>query len=272
MPQRKQDHQQTDLLPGAMPWSADGGRVGVVCLHNFTAHPGVMRTIGERLVMEGCTVDVPLLRGHGRTVRDIVPFRWAHFLEDASAALDRVQARTEEVFLVGSGAGGMCAVSLASTRSGISGIAVVSTPTGPFSRERVEGIERVVAAGDEIATDGPGASDVYKEDGHNVPSEGTPARTFLSLHEGACALDLTRITCPVLGFYSRGDRTLLNAWTHGERLRELARAPVELIQLPKSGHIATVDYDAQLIEDEVVGFIRRVSDSDDLPLPLAPTQ
>jgi carboxylesterase len=250
---------ENGLLPGAEPWSAEGGPIGVVCLHNFTAHPGVMRAIGERLAGEGCTVDVPLLSGHGRSVHDIVPFRWSDFLKDATAALERVQARAEQVFLVGSGCGGMCAVKLASTQPGISGVAAISTPTGPFSAKRVASVERVVAAGGEIVTDGPGASDINKSDGHNVPKEGTPARTFLSLHAAACELDLTGISCPVIGFYARGDRTLLDAWSHGERLRAQARGPVELVELRNSGHIATVDYDARLIEDRVAGFIRRVA-------------
>jgi len=255
------DRENNGLLPGAEPWSSEGGPLGAVCLHNFTAHAGVMRGIGERLVADGHTVNVPLLSGHGRTVHDIVPYRWDNFRQDAQEAYEWVRERCDTVVLIGSGCGGMCALSLAGSGIDLAGVAVVSTPTGPLDPDLVASVERIVESGREITTEEelPGASDINDPKGHNVPPDGTPARTFLSLAKAASELDIAAITAPLIGFYTRSDRTLLNAWTHAERLEREAKGPVELVELKNSGHIATVDYEGQLIEDTIVDFVKRIA-------------
>ena len=60
------------IMPGAEPWSAEGGPDGVLVLHGFTGNPQSMRPLAEALAAAGFTVDLPLLpgprhrgRGHG---------------------------------------------------------------------------------------------------------------------------------------------------------------------------------------------------------------
>ncbi|GMA89108.1 esterase [Angustibacter aerolatus] len=55
------------VLPGAQPWSSDGGDVGALVLHGFTGSPQGVRPWGEALAAGGLTVRVPRLPGHGTT-------------------------------------------------------------------------------------------------------------------------------------------------------------------------------------------------------------
>ena len=50
-----------DLMPGAEPWSCDGGPVGVLVVHGFTGNPQSMRPLAEALGAAGFTVSLPLL-------------------------------------------------------------------------------------------------------------------------------------------------------------------------------------------------------------------
>ena len=252
------------LLPGAEPWSVVGSTVAVVCMHNLTAHPGVMRGIGERFASAGYTVDVPLLPGHGRRAIDQIPFRFADFRSEMLRAVERVARHADRIALIGSGCGGLCSLSVASDYPAgfpkLMALAVVSTPSGPLDPELVARVEKLVAHGREQTTEEelPGASDVNKPQAHAIPEGGTPARAFLSVAAACAELEVSTITCPILGFYSPSDQTLRNAWKHAERLKATAGGPVEVVKLERSSHIATVDYEAQMIEDRIFEFVDEV--------------
>ena len=51
------------ILPGAEPFSADGGPVGIVLSHGFTGTPQSLRPWAEHLAAAGLTVRLPLLPG-----------------------------------------------------------------------------------------------------------------------------------------------------------------------------------------------------------------
>src|SRR6516225_3515129 len=55
------------VLPGAEPYAADRGPVGVVLSHGFTATTRSMRPWAESLAAAGYTVRLPRLPGHGTT-------------------------------------------------------------------------------------------------------------------------------------------------------------------------------------------------------------
>ena len=60
------------IIPGAEPWSADGGPNGALVLHGFTGNPNSMRGIAEALAAAGFAVELPLLPGHGTSVQDMI--------------------------------------------------------------------------------------------------------------------------------------------------------------------------------------------------------
>ena len=232
-----------------------GGPVGVVCAHNLTAHPGYMRGIAERFAGAGYTVDVPLLSGHGRDLEAILPYRFDDFRGDVAAAVERVRRRASQVVVVGAGAGGVCAMSLAGELPDLAALAVISSPTGPLDAGLVAKVEELARRRE--SADG----EVERRADDDVPTavdlSGTPERAALSMHEVLLELDLSAVTCPTLGFYTKRDTTLLDAWAHAERLAREAPGPVELVELTGSSHMATVGEDAALIEDRVFEFVRR---------------
>src|SRR5436190_8098464 len=97
----------TALIPGAEPWSHTGqGPHGALVIHGFTGNPGSMRGLAEAFAAAGFHVEMPLLPGHGTTVDDMVPTRWADWAAAADDAYRAIAARADKVVVAGLSMGG----------------------------------------------------------------------------------------------------------------------------------------------------------------------
>ena len=96
-----------EIIPGCEPWSADGGRQGVLVLHGFTGNPQSMRGLAEAFAAAGFAVELPLLPGHGTSVDDMIDTAWPDWSAAAEAAYADLAARVDRVVVAGlsSGAG-----------------------------------------------------------------------------------------------------------------------------------------------------------------------
>jgi carboxylesterase len=114
-------------------------------------------------------------------------------------------------------------------------------------------------AGETIA---PGiGSDIADPEAHETAYAGSPLLPLLSLVEGVEALqaDLPRIACPVLLLTSPQDHVVPPA--NSDHLASLVAGPVERVTLERSYHVATLDYDRDLITERAVAFVRKVAAS-----------
>ncbi len=100
------DPHPADLIPGAEPWSHQGGPAGALVLHGFTGNPGSMRGVAEALADAGFTVDLPLLPGHGTKIDDMIPTGFADWSAHAEARYQDLASRCEQVVVVGLSMGG----------------------------------------------------------------------------------------------------------------------------------------------------------------------
>ncbi len=244
------------IIPGAEPWSADGGTSSVLVLHGFTGNPQSMRPLAGALAAAGYTVDLPLLPGHGTAVEDMVPTRWADWSVAAEQAYDALAARSERVMVTGLSMGGTLACWLAERHPGIAGIAVVNPLVDPPAASARDGLRQLVEQGTEVI-DGIG-SDIAKEGAVEAAYPGTPMSAVLSLFEGVDEVHagLERITCPTLLLSSREDHVV--PIESGDVLAGSVGGPVERVFLERSYHVATLDWDAPLIEERIVAFAAEV--------------
>lgn len=241
-----------DVLPGAEPYSIDGGPLGVLVLHGFTGNPQSMRGLAQAFAAEGFTVDLPLLPGHGTHLDDMITTEWA----DWSAAADRayldLSARCERVVVAGLSMGGTLALWLAARHPEIAGLVLVNPLAEPFDAASVEFIESMLAEGEVMAGIG---SDVADPDSTELAYDGTPVRALLSLTAAAgdLAPELVKVACPVILFTSDQDHVV--APSSSDFVAERVSGPVTRVRLERSFHVATIDYDAQLIEQRAVAFV-----------------
>ena len=240
------------IIPGCEPWTSVGGSHGVLVLHGYTGNPQSMRPLAEALAAAGFTVDLPLLPGHGTSVEDMVPTRWADWSKAADEAYEALSARCERVALTGLSMGGTLACWLAERHVDVAGVAVVNPFVDPPAAEFRDAIRQLLEQGTEVI-DGIG-SDIAKEGAAEAAYKGTPVASLLSLFDGVDEVfpALGSITCPTLLLSSRQDHVV--APVSGDVLEANVGGPIERVFLERSYHVATLDWDAPLIEERVVAF------------------
>lgn len=245
-----------EIIPGCEPWSADGGPHGVLVLHGFTGSPQSMRGLAEAFAAAGFAVDLPLLPGHGTSVDDLVETSWDDWSSAAEAAYEALAAQCERVVVAGLSMGGSLTAWLASRHPEIAGIVCVN-PAVSIPAEIASALQEMLDGGvDRIPAIG---GDVADPEGREKAYDATPVAAMLSLAAAARAFgdELGRIACPVLIMTSPQDHVVEPS--NSDLLAAGVSGPVERVTLERSYHVATLDYDKDLINERAVEFARRVT-------------
>jgi carboxylesterase len=247
----------TQLLAGAEPLSVDGGPAGALCIHGFGGHPASMRPVAEAFAAAGFSVELPRLPGHGTTVEDLLGTRWADWTAAAEDAHQRLDRRCERVVVAGLSMGGSLALWLAARHPEIAGIVCINPGTRPQPDDMLQMARDTVAAG-ELTLPSTGA-DIADRDVVEPRYASTALPPLLSFMDGLAALqaDLGSITCPLLLMTSREDHVVDPA--QSDHLVRAVGGPVERITLERSYHVATLDYDREIVREQAVAFGRKVT-------------
>jgi carboxylesterase len=248
------------VLPGAEPFSADGGDVGVVVLHGFTGSPQSMRPWAEALAAAGHSVRLPLLPGHGTRWQDLQRTSAEDWYAAADSAFRELRATCRAVVAMGLSMGGGLALRLAEEHGDeLAGVVAVN----PFIDSKGQHpLMPALPALRRVVPWFPGViGDIKKPGVVELGYKQVPLRAFASLvrfHQVIRA-DLGRVDQPVLLMYSAVDHTVPTA-TNAAVIRGLVSSTdVTEIVLEDSYHVATLDNDAERIHKESLAFVGRVT-------------
>ena len=249
------------VLPGAEPLSHDGaGPHGALVIHGYTGNPSSMRELAEAFVAAGFHVEMPRLPGHGTHIDDMIPTGWPDYVAEVEAAYERLAARSERVVVAGLSMGGALTLRMGADHPEIAGLICINAATAPLGLEEMVPImQQMLDAGDEVA---PGiGSDIADPDATESAYEGAPIRAMLSLIEGLQELSpaYPSMQVPVLILASPDDHVVPPA--QQDYLAEHYGGPVERVTLERSYHVATQDFDKQLIFESSVEFAKKVTAS-----------
>ncbi len=248
-----------EVLAGCDAWShVAGSRVGVLVVHGFTGTPASVRGIAEAMAAAGYDVELPRLPGHGTTVDDMLTTDWSAWSGEVSGAVDRLSARTPHVVAVGQSMGGTLVLRAALDQVAIAALVCIN----PLTRVRDA---ETMAMLDDLLDDGiavvPGeGSDIADPDASDIAYAGTPIAPLKSLLLDGLAPIADRygeLTVPLRLFTSRHDHVVDPA--DSEYLAAAYGGPVEHTWLERSYHVATRDYDRDLIIAESLAFVARVA-------------
>ena len=233
------------------------GHVGVVLVHGFTGSPAAMRPWAEFLNAHGYSVRVPLLPGHGTKPADLNEVQWPDWPAKVSSEIAELQKHCSQIFVAGLSMGGGTTLQVAAEQGDkLSGIILVNpmihvkgiSPTLAFV------ISRVIKFGKSVGNDvkRPGVTE-YSYD--KMPYRG--------IHQLLTMLKLTRaalpsIKVPMQLFHSVDDHTLPVSNTE-IIMREIGSSNKSRIELLNSFHVATIDYDNELIFANSLTFIEGLS-------------
>ena len=251
----------TDLPPdrGRTAFSHDGGDVGVLLIHGFTGAPASMLPWADHLAAEGYTVRVPLLPGHGTRWQDANRTTFDDWLGAVTAELQQMVEHCRAVVVCGLSMGGTLTLRLAQLYpDAMAGIVLVNPSVLTLRREAklLPLLQRVLPMFPPIA--GDIAKPGVVEPGYNR----LPVKAMYSLWKAwpIVRADLEKVTAPVLLLHSRVDHTVEPV--NSEIVRDgLSSTDVTEIVLERSYHVATLDYDAELIFTSSVEFIEKVTAS-----------
>ena len=253
--------------PEREAWSSPGegarARIGIVLVHGFTGSPVSLRPLAELLARRGFAIELPLLPGHGTTWREMLPTRYDDWRAEVVASAKRLSARTESIVLCGLSMGGTLSLDVASGGD-VTAAGVVTINAQILDRTGI-----VVKLGpwlEKIFPAVPAAAAGLRSNDIAKPGAGEQAYGWVPSAAGNSLLralprvraQVERLTCPVLVAYSRQDHSV--SPENSKRLLSLIPSTdrTELV-LERSYHVATLDYDLELIEERVTAFADRVA-------------
>lgn len=242
-------------------WSADGSgvnkEIGVVLVHGYTGSPSSMRPWAEYLNQKGYTVRVPLLPGHGTKPEDLSEIKWQQWPEKVESELDELRKNCTKIFICGFSMGGGTTLHLATKHSDkITGIILVNPMIHlPFIGTKLAYVLSRLkkyrsSAGDDIKR--PGVT----QGGYEVMSTKGIYQILQMLK--ITRAHLHRVNVPMQLFHSVDDHTLPVSNTEIV-MKRVGSSTKERIELINSFHVATLDYDAEIIFENSLIFIERHS-------------
>ncbi|MBI4883367.1 MAG: alpha/beta fold hydrolase [Actinobacteria bacterium] len=251
----------TELIPGAEPWSHVGsGSAGALVIHGLTSNPASMRGVAEALAAAGFHIELPLLPGHGTVIEDLLNIRWADWVAELERVFQILAARVDKVVVVGLSLGGALTLRMGANHPEVAGLVCINPAAQPPAAEVVDMLRGIIDGGTEVL---PGiAGDIADPDGKESGYDGTPVRAVLSLFtDGLTPLAeaYAGMQLPLLLLNSPQDHVVEPA--QSEFLVANYGGPIERVSLDRSFHVATVDYDKDLIFESTVAFARRVTGS-----------
>ena len=249
------------LISGAEPWShvaVSSDAPGALVVHGFTGNPGSMRGLAEAFAAAGFHVEMPRLPGHGTTIDEMLDTRWADWAGEAEAAYQSLATRCSRVVVAGLSMGGSLTLQVGADHPDVLGLVCVNPATQPQPAEVLGLLEGMLAEGTTVM---PGiGSDIADPDSSESAYPGTPVAPLLSfMTDGLVPLAerYVDIKIPLLLMTSPQDHVVDPV--QSDFLAQSYGGPVERVSLDRSFHVATQDYDKDLIFTRSVEFATRVT-------------
>jgi carboxylesterase len=250
------------LRRGAEPFLLEGGGVGCVCVHGFTASPEEMRWLGEYLHARGLTICAPRLAGHGTSPAMMRRQHWMDWYESVLDGIALARARCRKVFAVGLSMGGLLSLRVAAAGL-VDGAVVMAAPLYVDAPLRLASVlkyvrpYRVPRRGDLDARVRAAQHQMGREDyGRVAYDDGTPVASIAQLRAlmGEVRRHLPEITVPLLLIYSKADQTVPfgNMQVVAEQVR---RADLVQKTLERSDHVLTQEIEREAVYEMVWEFL-----------------
>jgi carboxylesterase len=238
------------VTPGAEPFRFDAGPVGALLIHGFSGSPASMRPLGEWLSQHGISALGPRLPGHGTTWEDLEGTTWQDWEREVEGALGELGSRCQDIIVVGLSVGGAMALHLAAKHPDrLRGVAVINADVrrpalvlAPLVRLFTRSVKGV---GNDINK--PGQDEIVYE---RVPLK---AAAQLGKLQRTVQGELPTMRLPLLILSSTTDHVVKPSNSRYIFERAGSRQK-DLVRLPNSYHVATLDFDAETVFKRVLEF------------------
>jgi carboxylesterase len=248
--------------PDAQPYEGGNGPSGVLLCHGFSGSAKSMIGWARHLETAGFQVLLPRLPGHGTTWQECNQTTWPDWYACVEEAFATLQARCQQVFLAGLSMGATLCLRLAEQHgSDVSGLTLVnpainiSEPLRWVYLLRALPVLRLVIP----SLAGP-SNDIAMPDQDESGYDRWALRAMHSqtLLWAEVRRNLDRVEQPLLVYRSIHDH-LVDPSSVRLIKAGVRSSDQTYIELQRSYHVATLDYDAEDIFDGSVAFFRRLT-------------
>jgi carboxylesterase len=231
------------------------GPVGCLLVHGFTGSPNELLELGEYLSKNNITVSLPLLPGHGTYSADLLNYTWRDWFECVKGSYHELIGMCEEVYVAGLSMGGTLALHLAahySVRGVISMSAAIKLPT--WKKVLAKNLSGIIKfrkkRGGEDVRDESAKSQLASYQRYPLKAVDQLFQLLDHVRE-----DLPEISAPILVLHSKYDNTV--PFSNSDLIYHSVGSPDKRkVELEKSYHVITVDFDKQKLKGEVFDFIK----------------
>ncbi len=224
-------------------------------MHGFTASPSELWPAAELLHdINGCTVSGILLPGHGTHPADLNTTTWQDWYAAVQKEGERLVAEYQHVFVAGLSMGGLLSLHAGIHLQGLKGVVAINAPV--FTQYRIlSALAPIMQHILPYFTKGARKEDKLAKKGR-FDYNCYPVRAYTSLTQlrNTIVKELEELRLPSMLVQSLQDRAVRSGSV--EYIKEqLRNSRVKLVTLPKSGHIATMDEEKEILVYELVKFI-----------------
>lgn len=243
------------VMPGAEQFLLPAGETGCLLIHGIIGTPQQMKYVGEYLAANGITASGVRLKGHGTRVEDMHDCSYQDWIKSAEEALFQLTESCTSVFCAGLSMGGVISMRLARLHpETVKGVITICSPYKLRSIKfkfvpLLKYVVKSFPAGKASLND-PEAYEV-NYDYHSVPA----VHQLMKL-TAVVRGDLPHIRQPALIFGGRDD-WVVDSRDPGLYHDNLASRDKELIWLENSQHVATLDYDKEILSQKIAVFINK---------------
>jgi carboxylesterase len=238
----------------------DNGPVGCLLTHGFTGSPFEMRELGEYLAKKGLTVLCKPLPGHATTPYEMLQTDWYDWYRASVENLAELAQRCEKVVLCGMSMGGTLSLHMAAHHARQYNVIGVAAYGAPVYLKSIL-LPLLPLAKKVMKFKPPSESDVAdpaakeRQESYDL----TPLTCITSLLDLLAHVknDLQDVKVPVLLIQSKKDNTVHPPNVHLIS-RLLGSADKTVVEVERSYHVITVDYDKEIVKEKTYEFIKRV--------------
>lgn len=233
------------VINGAESLYFSGNQTGILLCHGFNGTPQSMQYIGEQLSRYGYTVSIPRLSGHGTHYKEMENSKYETWISDLESAYEQLKSSCSSIFIVGQSMGGALTLQLAAKKQHIDGVFLINAAVTEVAYENLKDVQSPRFINE-------GKPDIKKPSVFEITYDKVPIKAIhqlLALMEDT-KKKITQVSCPTFIFKSAIDH-VVSPGNSDFILHYVSSDIKKQTVLEHSYHVASMDYDAQLIVDTI---------------------
>ena len=230
--------------------------VGVLVLHGFL---GNLKTIEYQVQFfrtQGFLVEAPSLRGHNTVYTDLDEVKFTDWIEDTESAYKNLLSKANKVFVFGLSMGGALALHLEAQHPEILGGILVNHALSLYPNWKLKFLPIIKYFVKNIYSPG---SDIKDKTQKNLAYDYIPTGALLEFLRliSLVEKELPLVTQPQLIFKSIEDHVIPQDSVE-ITLKSISSKQKEVVFLKNSYHVATADFDKDIICEKSLEFINKI--------------